>query len=562
MTTLLTTNESRLWKGIANMPLVIKQDFVNGLKIKKELTYSPDRVGEYNSLFNELKNSEIIRRGTKFEGERWIVWNIGLKVCNFTFELPFHLRKWVLPLKAWVLYQLKKSINKENIRTKLNIGKEIIINSWGFSDISGLTQYYENTAEVKQDVFKSVADELLEFIELGNHLASKVRNIYKSKRKNKRQRQLPAFSEIVKFHEAMERLAFESSDLERRKYSPLILWWRLTNIIPMRPREFVLTPNDCIVYKGEEYFFRVRRTKHEGKNDDDEPIIDEVPITLEAVQWIRTYKELTTPYPQTEYLLSYMMHDDVTDGKSGVKSKNHVFTTDILRLLLDSFYVDIMHKKYGITSESYEVKDHRRIQLMGTRHLAICNMLFMNFSPHTIKVLAGHEHIHSQNPYAAHMDLYVQSQVTMLSETFQRAIRRISASETFNIDQIPSDLKNRRMYKIEDFSHLWSLPHGCFCLYTPLNCPVDDHRYCPYLYIPNENWEGALGWLTDCSDRLEAEIKVTLDFLRDIRIDPAKRGESNNAAGKLNTLVHQKALVDAQCKELEYGRKVTHKDKS
>ncbi|MNW59928.1 hypothetical protein D3C74_378820 [compost metagenome] len=181
-------------------------------------------------------------------------------------------------------------------------------------------------------------------------------------------------------------------------------------------------------------------------------------------------------------------------------------------------------------------------------------MLFMNYSPHTIKVLAGHEHINSQNPYAAHMDLYVQSQVTMLTETFQRAIRQMATGNTKDINQIPADLRNRRIYKVEDFSHLWPLPHGCYCLYTPLNCPVDDHRYCPFLYIPKENWEGALEWLTDCSDRLESEIKTTLDFLMKIRNDPSKRGEANNTAGKLNSLVHQKAMVDAHSKELEYRK--------
>ncbi|MFD4522010.1 hypothetical protein ACFWO6_29130 [Paenibacillus glucanolyticus] len=533
------------------MPLVIKQNFVKGLKIKREITYSPDKKNEYMSIFNELKQEEIIQKGVKFEDLKWVVWNIGIEICNLTFELPFHQRRWELALKAWALYQLKKRVNRDSIRTKINLGKEIIINSWGFSDISGLTQFYDNIPPVKQNTFKAVTNEILNFIELDDTLSNKIKDIYKSKRKQKRQRQLPPFSEIVKFHEAVERLAEDFTETEQKKYAPLILWWRLTNILPMRPREFTLTPNECILKHEDGYILRVRRIKHEGKNDD-EQIIEEVPITEEAVQWIKSYKELTKDYKQNEYLLCYQMHNEITNGRSGIISKNQILSTDILRRLLDDFYEEIIFHKYGLTHGIYKLKDHRRILLMETRHLAICNMLFMNYSPHTIKLLAGHDHIHSQNPYAAHMDLYVESQVTMLTETFQRAIRQMAIGNTRDINQIPADLRNRRIYKVEDFSRLWPLPHGCYCLYTPLDCPVDDHRYCPYLFIPKENWEDALEWLTDCSDRLESEIKTTLDFLMKIRKDPSKRGEANNTAGKLNTLVHQKAIVDAHSKELKY----------
>ena len=80
------------------------------------------------------------------------------------------------------------------------------------------------------------------------------------------QRPLAAFDTYFKFNDLIE--DYWASDIpkeERLFFFPIYLWWRITAVIPMRPREFILTTRDCYyVNEQGEHFLTIRRNQLKG----------------------------------------------------------------------------------------------------------------------------------------------------------------------------------------------------------------------------------------------------------------------------------------------------------
>ena len=44
------------------------------------------------------------------------------------------------------------------------------------------------------------------------------------------------------------------------------LWWKITGVIPLRPREFLLTSRNCLCKDRDEYFLTLRRNNLKGSS--------------------------------------------------------------------------------------------------------------------------------------------------------------------------------------------------------------------------------------------------------------------------------------------------------
>ena len=76
----------------------------------------------------------------------------------------------------------------------------------------------------------------------------------------KKQRPLASFDSNFLFNDIIN--DYWNQDLEndtRLFYYPLYLWWQITAIIPLRPREFILTPRDCLEEKKDGSYITLRR---------------------------------------------------------------------------------------------------------------------------------------------------------------------------------------------------------------------------------------------------------------------------------------------------------------
>src|SRR5699024_2642982 len=55
-----------------------------------------------------------------------------------------------------------------------------------------------------------------------------------------RHRELANYETIVDFHYSMKEFVESSTTYAQEKFYPVILWWKITGLIPMRPKDFCL----------------------------------------------------------------------------------------------------------------------------------------------------------------------------------------------------------------------------------------------------------------------------------------------------------------------------------
>lgn len=65
--------------------------------------------------------------------------------------------------------------------------------------------------------------------------------------KSKKQRKLAQFQSYFAFNDILtDYWSTQMPKEERLFYFPLYLWWQITAIVPLRPREFLLTQRNCL----------------------------------------------------------------------------------------------------------------------------------------------------------------------------------------------------------------------------------------------------------------------------------------------------------------------------
>ena len=95
-------------------------------------------------------------------------------------------------------------------------------------------------------------------------------------------------------------------------YMPILIWWKITAVIPMRPSELCskLT-RECLIEEDEKYYIYVNRIKSGDASNKGVvrkggiPLLNKIQITKEIYDLINDYIEKTNEYGHTETLFSY-----------------------------------------------------------------------------------------------------------------------------------------------------------------------------------------------------------------------------------------------------------------
>ena len=223
------------------------------------------------------------------------------------------------------------------------------------------------------------------------------------------------FDEIIKDY--WKQYALESTFIY---YFPIYLWWELTTIIPLRPIEYLVTPEDCLKNIGGTWYITVRRTNQKGTKEKKKYSVSEsfdkteFPITNEIADNIKKYKELTKTYSKNanRLLLNENAYYDCINHNKYYRSER--YTSYMFNSTLQSFYYNILNKMYNI-SISNNPDDNflpegkiNYINCGDTRHLAIQNIVFNCDSIHMAMQLAGHDKIETTLHYAENFSNYVK----------------------------------------------------------------------------------------------------------------------------------------------------------
>lgn len=230
-------------------------------------------------------------------------------------------------------------------------------------------------------------------------------------------RQLPPSRYVLSFSYYLEK-HFEkvlNDSIEQSKINneilfayPLIIWWRLTNTIPMRPSEFCLIKRDCIFIENEKYYIRLPRNKQ--KNAKRIQIIDKLLIDEDMYRLIQQYISLTKQYGRTDTLISYrsIIQGNTSTNRASVTKNLNQFKSHNLNHMIKSFY-QTMETIYDC-----EISPEHQITPNDTRHFTFISLMMQGYSPIEIARLGGHQTIRAQYHYSSHTEYWVDCEVFKL----------------------------------------------------------------------------------------------------------------------------------------------------
>ena len=210
---------------------------------------------------------------------------------------------------------------------------------------------------------------------------------------------------------------------------PLVIWWRLTNIIPMRSSEFCLIKRDCIFIENDKGYIRLPRNKQ--KNPKRIQIPDKLLIDEEIYQLIERYIELTNQYGRTDTMISYrsIIYGNPSNRATVTKNLNQ-FKSGNLNGLIQRFY------KTMETIYDCEISTENHISSNDTRHFAFVSLMMQGYSPIEIARLGGHQTIRAQYHYSGHTEYWVDCEVFKLMKKVKNS--KIVKEE---IGTIPDEVK-------------------------------------------------------------------------------------------------------------------------
>lgn len=348
---------------------------------------------------------------------------------------------------------------------------------------------------------------------------------------NKSVRNLPSNKDIFTFDFYIKKFyKEETDDLVKNLYKPVLLWWKITNVIPMRPSEFTLKiKRNCIHKKDGKFYISIGRVKVtkgfvKEKRKPSIPILNIIEITKDICELIEDYIECTKFDDATTTLLSYNAYKEFghkyyekyrKDVDENLYMYTHrefttAFTRGNLQSLIDSFYREIIIRKYGDTSieETLVAGD--------TRHLAFCSLMLQGISPIDIAMLGGHTTLTAQDHYVGHSKYYIDSE--MLGFISNRTIRsEVSNKNLKDIIFSKPYAPNKNIYDCfatEDGIGYCTadLINGTEICDTSRSCIFCSKWWC---YPDNANYIKAQEFIkNDCVGSLKQRIKEEEDYLK------------------------------------------------
>lgn len=379
--------------------------------------------------FNTLVQDGIIIDG-EFDSNTWKLCNeyeaVRLDFASITVNNFDIIRAFAIPISKWRIF-LKTFI-------VLNFSK-YVITTWQtvICDLRTLFSVNFKSREQVSLTFPYVLQDFLSGIQpkdedtVDNIMDSLDSCMELNISKANCTRELASFSSYLIFNEMIRKWWADTniSDAERLFFCPVYLWWQITAIIPLRPREFILTPRNCLSERDGNYYLDLRKSllkgssggkiKHHKISSDYKTTQFCVTKALyDAIQWYIDHTE-NCEVPAVDMLLRAEPHYAAFHHLKPYTSRHYSYIN--LSTCLRKFYSQILEKRYGLHIVTFSDYKHaiatgneiQFIHLGDTRHLAMMNILFSDASPEVAMSLAGHSSIDmASHYYSGNVDKLVE----------------------------------------------------------------------------------------------------------------------------------------------------------
>lgn len=554
-TGLALTNNFQLYEAIRSIESFTQDDVIKAKELfetykQSGIIINLDFDEEHWQLYDEYSNVSIIFNFSSINYKRKYESIFGIKldafIEYFKVYIMLNLGKVVLVSLQKIVHDVKKLIKKD------------------YSEIENVTNFLKNPYHVAEFIEmlpisdEDRCEELLAFCEQCAEVNALIQP--------DNQRILADFLSYFKFNDYLKKYWESSITVEERLfYYPLYLWWNITAIIPLRPREFILTPRDCISSHEGKNFISLRRNKLKGSmgkinyNINQDYVIVKYQIPENLAQSINKYIKLTDKYDDNTTNTLFRTEPHYTMFQQNKRRNSRFYTYINLSYTLRLFYSNVLEHKYSLNiifkendlSYELQVMDIERIYLGDTRHIAMINIIAEGGTPTMAMLLAGHSNIEISSHYYSNISNMVECR------TYSKYMAMISGNEQFIVgSNVYASVTDNDYKVLENGARCYS---GHFLKGVITDClkSIGDNGEIGYCYSCSYYRKDGMGYFTVDDNIYKSNIEKDSIYLKSM-IDKVRKGIGYEEEIKAALLRLQSST---SCYEKYYLSKLSAKEK-
>lgn len=375
--------------------------------VAKEIILTADFDAYKWQTTNEYTNISFLFNINHFQYNRVYEPLLGIEYENFVDYLKSFV---VLSMDKHVLVSLQSFLR--DIKRLVKESKQDILEDVYDIKITSPTlciDFFSSLPCYETDTLNQLLEQLDNLITLQYEL------------KPRQQRQLAQFQSYFTFNDILnDYWGQELPDEERLFYYPMYLWWQITAVVPLRPREFLLTQRDCLSENKGKHYLTLRRNNLKGKekgvshkiSEDYYLTTFEIPEKLALV--IQSYLDLTKDLASTKLDTLFVTdsHYKRWERKTGINNRFLTYTN--LNTILKYFFNEVISEQYGYHVHYFnppsqlEENEINLIHIGDTRHIAMINLIAEGSSPVTAMLLAGHDNVSTSSHYFSNLSQFIE----------------------------------------------------------------------------------------------------------------------------------------------------------
>jgi integrase len=393
----------------------------------------------YDSLFQQAIDEKRII-GCSYNDDKWTLLKDDGNKYNIIFDIGIR-PKINKSLKHFVLVELLlENFAVTSIQAKVNYIKKELLHT-NYLDVDSINRFREDILAYKPNEKNS----LLPFKEFVAYMppdksTEDYLNVLNSITIEyvKYSRDLPNYESIIIFDYFIKEFIRNNNITKKVKYYPILIWWIISSIIPLRPGEVYQLRKNDIYMKDGKYFIHIERIKHIRKQTKfDKTWVKDFELDEETYNLIYEYIEYVNEFDDSEYLFSIQNLEKTTGIKLRDDTMIERITYNQMRSIYGKFIREVIEGEYQYNvvpiGEKKTANDIERVRFGDVRHLAIINLMMMGVNPLTIMELAGHTNLDTQLNYCNHIETFMSSKAYMLNRVLTN--REFYTDETYSNSQ-------------------------------------------------------------------------------------------------------------------------------
>lgn len=537
-------------------------------------------IEEAKKSLESFHDYRVKKVSVNFEDNKW-VFNEGFTRSNVVFSYTIisdalrfgtteNKGELLIAVKCWIAKKLNENsirvtkakllnlvtafLSTKNLRENSELME--MIQECNLIRKGSKNQYY--IQKVSNNVMYKFITDFVDFLEFYNRdeFVYFINDLseYKAKIKlEKNYRELPSFKDILTIKQCLDSWYEEADKIkseELLKYFPLVLWWNLTTIIPMRIIEFCHIKRNCFSLKDGIHSITFPRMKYDRIGIHRTDIeYDTLPIPKELYNLFQSYLLLSEQYGLSNFLISHKVYRYYFSGDKKTYDEDSLFNYYNFNNTIASFFKEIIHEKYKIniisinkhyqTNYSTRSKDalisdsaigsiDTMINLGDLRHIAIINMMMQGYDKVEIQRLAGHITEDIQYSYFNHMENWMDIEIQKMEKEFNQYRPTNSTSNDNEIsllhpkaqDFFENQSKKNYINKNADEKEYLKLDLGS-CMDETMPCPSFNwkHRgcyFCKHWSISNQEIEEKRNQIAFDLNLLYGETREKIKFIQSL----------------------------------------------